>query len=162
MGIGNQLFFLWKNGYKRLEGFDLSENAITLANQINDKFNCGIKFGIADITKDIPSLNLENKVIFTSVCLEQLKHYMKPILDNLLKMKPRMVIHFEFSLEHSTKLSREYVKARDYQTNLLPLLKQMQDEDLIKIVKCEPLGVSSPVINLTFISWKPNNDEYDK
>lgn len=151
-GIGNKLFFLWKNGYRNLQGYDLSSNAINLANQINEKYNCGIKFDTIDITKSIPNLN--GGVAYTFTCLEQLHHYMPLVINNILNAKPKKVIHFEFTLEFSTKLSRSYVKSRDYQMNLLPLLR---NDDRLTITKCEALGVGNPVNPLTYIEWHPNN-----
>lgn len=151
-GIGNKLFFLWKNGYRNLRGYDISDNAINLANKINDKYKCEIKFGVTDITKTIPDLH-EN-VVYTFTCLEQLPHYMPTVINNILSAKPKKVIHFEFTLNFSTKLSRSYIKSRDYQTNLLPLL---QKDNRVKITKCEALGVANPVNPLTYIEWQPNN-----
>jgi trans-aconitate methyltransferase len=150
-GIGNKLFFLWKNGYANLTGYDLSQNAIKLAKSVNEKYGCGIKFDTLDIIKEIPSL--EGQIIYTFTCLEQLPHYMETVINNLVSAKPKKVIHFEFALEYSTKLSRSYIKARDYQTNLLPLLKK---DPRVSIIKCEPLNIGNPVNPLTCIEWKPS------
>lgn len=55
-GIGNKLFFLWKNGFTNLSGVDISENAINLARDMNRIRKCGISFHVADLTKQLPDL----------------------------------------------------------------------------------------------------------
>lgn len=151
-GIGNKLFFLWKHGYRNLRGYDISSNAINLANKINEKYKCGIQFGIADITKIVPSLN--DGVVYTFTCLEQLPHYMSSVINNIITAKPKKVIHFEFTLDFSTRLARSYIKSRDYQTNLLPLLRK---DKRVTITKCEALGIANPINPLTYIEWYPNS-----
>jgi len=151
-GVGNKLFFLWKNGYKNLEGYDISENAIKIARKVNEKYGCNISFGVLDITQQIPLF--ENKVICTFGCLEQLKHYMDSVLTKIYNAKPKAVIHFEFVKKHSTLISRMYVKSRDYQDNLFNILKKWEKENKIIIKNVEPLRIGSPNIPLTFVEWQ--------
>jgi len=154
-GIGNILFFLWKSGYRNLEGFDLSNTGICIAKDIAKKFNCDIEFSTLNIVEDIRKNQFNDKTIFTYVCLEQLSNYMDQVLENIINSRPQKVINFEFSINNSTKLARDYHKTRDYQTNLYPKLLDLQKNNLIKIISTQPVGYGRPLVPLTCICWKP-------
>ena len=155
-GLGRHLFQLYKKNLRKLEGYDISKNAIFLAQKHSDKKNYGIKFDILDITETIKNDILKNKIIFTHGCLEQLKHFMPNVLTNILNNKPKLVINFEVDYESSSSLVKKYFNARDYQNNLVTELNKLQNENkiIIRSVKQLPLSLS-PVNRLSTIIWQP-------
>jgi len=131
-GVGTQLFSLRANGINnKMEGYDISQNAIKACQQINHHFNCDIKFGVLDLTEDFNSIvSLKNKTVYSSHCLEQLKHYTDKIIYNLIKAKPKQVLHFEpikelYGSSFRDIVSRMYIYTVDFQSNLLVTLKKI-------------------------------------
>ncbi len=161
-GFGKNLFLLRLDGFKNsLEGYDLSKNAISIANKINLKFNTNIKFDCFNMIQDIPKINLENKTIFTHLSLEQLKYDLESIILNLINSKASQIIHFEhvsemysFSLRHIA--SKIYYSNRDYQSNLYKILIKFEKQKLLKITDIEKFPFTfNPSHEMGFIRWVP-------
>jgi len=162
-GFGKYLFLLRLNNISsRLEGYDISFNGIELAKKINSQFDAGISFKQFDITKDLNKIDLSNKIIFTHLALEQLKPELKNIIDNLIKCKPKEVIHFEHSPNLYTSgirhlVSKIYYDKKDYQTQLLPILSEYHDEGKINLLSAEkfPYGLN-PLHEMGVLRWRIN------
>ena len=157
-GPGNNLFLLYKRKFKNLEGYDISINAISLAKKYSNEKKYDIKFDILDLTKLLPDKIIENKVVFTHTCLEQLKYDMPTVLQNIINGKPKLVINFEVDYNSASSTVRGYFDSVDYQNNLVSELKELQKENKINIESIKPLSLSlSPVNRLSSIIWKPIN-----
>jgi SAM-dependent methyltransferase len=153
-GLGANLFQLYKRKFKNLEGYDISKNAIQLAKKYSIDKGYDIKFDVLDLTKPLPDKIIENKIVFTNTCLEQLKHNMPIVLQNILKGKPKMIINFEVDYDSSDSLVKDYFDACDYQNNFVLELKNMQKQIKIESINLLPLALS-PVNRLSAIIWKP-------
>ncbi len=157
-GPGVNLFLLYKKKIKSLEGYDVSRNAILLAKKHSAEKGYNIKFNVLDLTRPLPDKLIENKIVFTNTCLEQLKHYMPTVLQNILDGKPKLVINFEVDYDSSSSIVKEYFDSVDYQNNLVSELKKLQKENKINIESIKPFSLSlSPVNRLSSIIWKPIN-----
>jgi len=157
-GLGANLFLLHKNKFKNLEGYDISKNAISLAKKYSGEKKYNIKFDTLNLTEPLPEKLIENKIVFTNTCLEQLKHYMSTVLQNILDGKPKLVINFEVDYNSSDSLVKEYFDAVDYQNNLVSELEKLEMEKKIEIISIKPFSLSlSPVNRLSSIIWKPSN-----
>lgn len=162
-GTGRNLFSLRAFGFKNnMEGYDISENAIKLCRLKNDYFDSDIKFDTLDLTTELESLGtLKNKIVFSSHCLEQLKRYTDKIILDLIKLKPKRVIHFEpvpelYAFSMRDIIARIYNYAHDYQNNLLVTLKKYEKRKMIKIMDAHRLGTSmNPLNETTLINWIP-------
>jgi len=153
-GIGNNLFLLQRNNAKNLEGYDISENAIAIADRYSKENSLGIKFGILDLIKPFPEGIIKDRVVFTNTCLEQVKRYMPAVLKNIMDGKPKLVINFEDNFNAAPKLVRRYFNLRDYQDNLVDELKKLEMRDKISLeIKDWPLQIS-PVHYISSIVWK--------
>lgn len=168
-GIGSKLFVLAKQDFTNLYGIDVSKNAINVAKQYNLKKNYNIQFNVADITQEIDQEVFTNKVILTYTCMEQLKHYMRQTLLNIINAKPKLVIHFEVDFNNSPLMVKLYFNVRDYQNNLVNELKKLESENKLEIIYNKKLLLStSPVNRLSCIVWKPKtasvvlNMDHDK
>lgn len=154
-GLGHVIFQLQKRNFKHLEGYDISENAIKSLNRYSIEKKYDIKFGVQDLNKPIPETRIENKIVFTHTCLEQVKRFMPNVLKNIIAGKPKIVINFEVDYNTSPYMVKKYFDARDYQNNLVNELQKLEKQKSIKIVSINkfPLALS-PVNRLSAIIWK--------
>jgi len=162
-GNGKHLFSLRAFGFKNnMEGYDISQNAIKSCRLKNDYFDSDIKFDTLDLTTELESLGtLKNKIVFSAHSLEQLKRYTDKIILDLIKLKPKRVIHFEpvpelYAFSMRDIISRMYNYAHDYQNNLLVTLKKYEKRKMLKIIDVHRLGTSmNPLNETTLINWVP-------
>ena len=150
-GVGNILFTLEKYGFKKLKGYDISTNAIKLANTHSVKINSNVKFGVMDLIQSMPDFT--DKVLYTHTCMEQLKHPMKQVITNIIKSNPKLVVNFEVDYDSSPYLVKKYIDSRDYQNNLVRELKENPKIEIVSILRL-PISMSS-VNRLSCIVWKP-------
>lgn len=144
-GWGLNLFSLsLANRWKRLAGFDISENALQAAREAAEHFGLdNMRFGSLDLTdpRDSGFEELRGKPVFTYHCLEQLKYSTAAIVDNLRRAGVWRVIHFEpttellriwFPMDLANLL---YIARQDYQDNLLRTLWAFERRGLIKVLE---------------------------
>lgn len=154
-GLGHLLFQLHHRNFKKLEGFDLSENAISLLKKYCQKKNYPIHFDTLDLIKPLPDGIIENKVVFTHTCLEQLKNYMPNVIQNIIHGRPKIVINFEVDYDSEPFMVKEYFKARDYQNNLVRELRKLEKQKKIEIISIKKLPLTlSPLNRVSAITWK--------
>ncbi len=153
-GLGVGLFLLADRNFKNLEGYDIANNAISFAKRRVEEKNYDIKFGVVDLTKPISVI--ENKIIYTNGCLEQLKHYMPNVLQNIVNGKPKLVINFELDYDDCPFLVRKYMDGIDCQNNLIRELRKLEKKGVIEIISINKFPLSiSPVKRASAIIWKP-------
>jgi len=150
-GLGVNLFRLSKDGFTKLQGYDLSKNAIKFATQYNKKINGDLEFDVLDLTDKLP--NFSNKIIFTHACLEQVKHSMKTVIQNIIDSKPKLVINFEVDFDNAPFMVKQYCNAFDYQNNLIQELKKNKNVEII-LIKRLSLNISHVNI-MSAIIWRP-------
>jgi len=150
-GLGVNLFRLSKDGFTKLQGYDLSKNAIEFATQYNKKINGNLEFNVLDLTDKLP--NFSNKIIFTHACLEQVKHSMKTIIQNIIDSKPKLVINFEVDFDNAPFMVKQYCNAMDFQNNLIKELKKNENVEII-LIKRLSLNISHVNI-MSAIIWRP-------
>jgi 2-polyprenyl-3-methyl-5-hydroxy-6-metoxy-1,4-benzoquinol methylase len=149
-GKGGLLFELNKNGFNSLQGFDLSKNAIKTAKDFAVKNDINIDFEVLDITKKIP--NLDDSIIITHTCLEQLKNYMPLVIKNMINANPKLVINFEVDYENCSYFQKKYMDSKDFQNNLITELINHK----IKIIKREKFNFGLKYLNQPSVTiWKP-------
>ena len=155
-GLGANLFFLKKNGFSNLEGYDLSQNAINNLKKYVKIKNYDMKFELCDLNETFPNDMLKNKIVFTSGCLEQCKNIMNNALHNIINSHPKLIINFEVDYDASDFIVRKYLDALDYQNNLVRNLKKLEKDGRIKIISINKMRYSlSPVNRSSIIIWKP-------
>jgi hypothetical protein len=137
-----------------LEGDDISKKAISLAKRYAEEKNYDIKFGYVDLTKQIDFI--ENKIIYTNDCLEQLKHYIPTVLQNIINGKPKLVINFELDYDTAPFHVRKFFDSIDCQNNLVRELKKLEKKDIIEILSINKFPINVSVVhNTNAIIWKP-------
>jgi len=155
-GVGAKLFALAKNGFTNLHGFELTETGVKIAQDYTNKKGYDIKFDQLDLTKKLPCNEIENKIIFTYYAFDQLKNYMKEILTEIIRCKPKKIINFEVNYDDEPFIVKFYVNSSGYQNNFVKYLKQFEKEKIIKILSIKKLKIQqSPVNRISCIVWKP-------
>ncbi len=157
-GLGGNLFFLRNNEFSKLEGYDISKNAIDLLLKYEKTKNYGMTFGVHDLNQEFSNNTIKNKIVFTSGCLEQCKHIMFNVIHNIIKGEPKLVINLEVNYDSSSFMSKKYLDALDYQNNLVKTLKEFEKNGLLEIIKIDKmLYALSPVNTPSIIIWKPKS-----
>lgn len=150
-GLGVNLFRLWNDEFTKLHGYELSENAVSLAKEYNEKINSNIEFDVLDLTNKLPDFS--NKIVFTHACLEQVKHSMKTVVQNMVDSNPKLVINFEVDYDNAPFMVKQYCNAMDYQNNLVQELKNNKN---VEIISKERLSLNISHVNImSAIIWKP-------
>lgn len=169
-GYGLNLFSLRTvtTPFRCIAGMDISQTALEVAKNITAHFGLNeIKFFPLDLLDD-KDANLEQvkgKVVFTYYCLEQLGNYMNKALDNLIRARPKRVIHIEPTREVLNPASLLdlnsiiYSLAMDYPSNLVYCLNSRQQAGMLNICKMEKL-IYAPTIRHypALIVWEPVDD----
>ena len=110
--------------------------------------------------KDL-KIDVSGKTVFTQKVLEQLKYDTEKVINNLIKSKPKQVIHIEPIYElYSNSIrdiaSRLYIQYSDYQDNLLMTLKSFEEKGKLKILDIRRLKfAANPLHEDSLIRWIP-------
>jgi hypothetical protein len=165
-GWGVNLFSLALAGrWRSLHGFDVSPNGVRATNE------AAAHFGVKSVRADVLDLTdshhrgfgeLAGSTAYTYLCLEQLKHSTRRVLENLLQADVKRVIHFEPAPElfgwwrPSDVVNRFYLAAHDYQNNLLTTLRALEKQRRLRITAVEQLNFSPRAVNdPALICWQP-------
>ena len=147
-GYGRNLFVLKNNGFKnKMSGYDISNNAIDVAQQINRKFDMGMDFGVFDYTQKL-KMDLKGKTVFTYASLEAVKYGLEKAIDNIIEAQPKQVIHFETIPQlldnnfHKLMVSLNRYR-KDYPTKLLNVLQQKN----VSITHLETNDICTGILN---------------
>lgn len=155
-GLGFNLFSLYNSGFTDLAGYDLSKNSINNLKKYVKQKKIDINFDICDLNNPLPENLIDGKVVFTNTCLEQCKHIMPNVLQNILKAKPKLVMNFEVDYDSSPYIVRKYFDSRDYQNNLVRNLKKLENQNKLEIISIQKMTYSgSPVNRRSVITWIP-------
>lgn len=83
------MFILKDNGIEnKMSGYDISNNAIDIAQQINKKFDMAMDFGVFDYTQKLTK-DLRSKTVFTYASLEAVKYGLEKAIDNIIEAQPK-------------------------------------------------------------------------
>ena len=151
-GNGRALFALRNYGItNKMSGYEISSNSVNFAQKLDKKFGTNIDFGVSDYTKEL-QMNLEGKTIFTYMSLEQVKYGLNDAITNIIRAKPKQIIHFEAI--HQLINDRFYRmivnlnrKRKGYQTELLDILQQKD----VKITHTKTNKINCSILNPTMM-----------
>lgn len=166
-GYGMNLFSLVsKKARSKLIGLDISENAVEAGCQISKHFGLDdrISFDQIDLL-DGGHLGFERitgKSVFTYYCLEQLKYSTKLVIDNIIKARPKRVIHIEPTTEllhlwaPKDLVNYLYITRKDYQNNLLSTILSYEQMGKLRTLEVRRLFYAPTVRHdPTLICWEP-------
>ncbi len=127
---------------KKIHGLDWAPITKEIIDQIIKNTGWNLEGHIFDMYNpyDLHELNSESG-IYTFGAMEQLGNKFYPFIEYLLSKKPKIIINVETIIEFYNKnnlvdyLALKYVKKRNYLNGYLTFLRQLENEDKIKIIK---------------------------
>jgi hypothetical protein len=150
-GTGSKLFYLEDNGFKDLEGYELTVNGTKKAKEFGEIKKSNVKIKQCDITRD--NLDIENKTVVTFLSLEQLKLGLDNLIDKIVDSKPKQILSFESIFK--SRFEKYYAEYTGYQTDYYEILKNKKQ---IKLLQVEEFLVNPNLLRpVYFIKWKINN-----
>jgi SAM-dependent methyltransferase len=113
---------------------------------------------IADTELDIPPGSL----LLTSYSICYLSTIPTECIEALAAYRPRAVIHLEPCIEHCDPktllglLRRRYIEVNDYNTNLVTLLRAMEQAGQVEVLEETPAVFGqNPLLPASVVIWKP-------
>jgi hypothetical protein len=115
------------------------------------------------LSPKLTDLNIpSNSIIFTSFATPYVRTMRKHFVNALIRLNPKVVVHFEPLYEHcngSTLLDlmrRKYIEVNGYNRNLLDLLKDQENLSKIKILREDrPAFGANPLLSCSIVVWEP-------
>lgn len=166
-GYGHNLFTLALRGrWQQLAGLDVSETGLRAGRAIAAHFGLGerVQFDALDLT-DAAHPNfacIEGQTVFTFCCIEQVPDTVEHVVENILRHRPRRVIHIEPTTELLSPwqpldlLNYAYVKSVHYQTRLFSTLTTLARRGEIRLLTTRRLPWAPTIHNDTFLAvWEP-------
>ena len=166
-GFGYNLFSLaMVDRWQSFVGLDISENGLRAGRAISAHFGLEdrVRFGPLDLTDTgHPGFaQIAGQTVFTFCCIEQVPASVGRVVDNILRHRPRRVIHIEPTTEllnlwrPMDLLNYAYVKSVDYQTRLFSTLATLRARGDIRILAQRRLSWAPTIHNDTFlVVWEP-------
>lgn len=166
-GYGHNLFSLALDPrWRGLAGLDISENGLQAARAIAGHFGVAdrIRFDLVDLTRaDHPGFaRIAGRTVFTFFCLEQVPHAVESVLRNILRARPRRVIHVEPTTERTSPwrlrdlANRVYVRSKDYQCRLFGAAERMARAGEIRVLTDGRADFAPTLHNDGFVlAWEP-------
>ena len=121
-----------------------------------------IDVGFCDISKgEYEDLNIpKNSLIFTSYSTHYTREFKKDVYQKLLNLNPFIIIHFEPIYEvfkggniHDL-MCKKYIEINDYNTNLLEVLYELENDRIIRFNIQKNIIGSNPFLPISIIECK--------
>ena len=143
-------------------GAEYTDSGIECIDILAQREQINLQVGYCDLNQ--LSLNqfkiIDNPLIFTSVAMICLKGFSKTTLDELIRIRPRIVIHFEPIYEYCNDNSlhslmcKRYIQLNDYNQNMLTTLKEYEKQGYIKIVQeSRNIFGTNPLMPFSVVKW---------
>jgi SAM-dependent methyltransferase len=152
-----------EKGLRWLAG-DLSPSAVEIVRRLAAASGHPVEAGLFDFSSiaatelDIPPGSL----LLTSYAMHYLPAIPKEYIEILAAYRPRAVIHLEPCIEHCDPdtllglLRRRYIEVNDYNTNLVTLLRAMEQAGQVEVLEETPdVFGQNPLLPASVVIWKP-------
>ncbi|TRZ51187.1 hypothetical protein D4R99_04740 [bacterium] len=143
---------------------EYTESGRSIIKTLAKKGNFDVVVGECDINSDsITEMAIpKNSVIYTSSTAYIIPFLPESFVKNILRFKPKIVIHIEPIYEHTNNgdlyslLRKRYIEINEYNRNLLTLLKKAEEMGLIQIERNDPIIFGdNPLFCYSIIAWRP-------
>ncbi len=167
-GYGSKLFSLSEiQPFNDLPLFaaEYTQSGCDLIKLIADKIDKDVKVGRCDFDKlylddiEIP----ENSIIFTSYSVHYVPSLKTKFIDFILKLKPKVVIHFEPCYEYFDELSlyglmcKRYMEINGYTLNIASAITEGCIKNEIKFQEQKNIFGTNPFLPFSIVKWFPNH-----
>lgn len=148
----------------RLIAGEYTQSGVDLIKTLAQSQGLSIEAGRCDfISPGITSLSIpQQAVIYTSYATPYIPFLPDSFVANLVRFKPKAVIHFEPCYEHYQgnqlvdMLRRRYIELNDYNRNLVDLLRSHEQKGYIQIMAEERVVFgSNALLPVSIIAWRP-------
>jgi hypothetical protein len=135
---------------KKLFGSDFVQSAVDLVNATAKKYNIELNGELFNMLKPRYDYKIPKcSGVFTFGSLEQLASDLEPMVNFLLDAEPDVIVHTEPAIElyDNSKLNDylaiKFQGNRGYSEGLLPLLKRLEEQGKIELIKVKRLYFGS-------------------
>lgn len=150
---------------KKLYGLDWSTSSINILNLLRSKLGMNINGVLFDMFNPDYNIKIEqNSLVLTIGSLEQVGNHHQKFIDFLIDKKPKLCIHIEpiYELYNENNLidnlAMRFHKKRNYLSNFLPTLRDLEKENKISILKINRMQFGSIFHDgWSMIIWSLNN-----
>ncbi len=165
-GYGSILFGLLQRGrirYDSVLGLEYTPQGEEMARCLANWHGYDATIGHGDFCMETitDQETLPGSDIFTSFSFHYL-HDSRSALDNLIRLRPKRVIHFEPILQHydeqtiSGLLQRKYLEINDYNASLRTELGNLESAGKVEIIKESPLIFGKNfLLPASMVAWRP-------
>ncbi len=164
-GWGRNLFFAVDAGICRNAiGGEYTTEGVRLGTALAERFVAPVEFQRFDYYKPDQKLfdKLKGTVVFTHNSVEQIPSMPEETISALAAAEPKAVVHFEPVFEYRQGenllhfLWRRYTEVNGYNTNLLTVLRRLQEQGELTITmeSVHELGLNAFNPG-SFVVWKP-------
>jgi SAM-dependent methyltransferase len=166
-GYGYNLYTLALDPrWRRLSGFDISETGLAVGREIARHFELASRVGFEwlDVTDAAnPAFErITGQTVFTYFCIEQIPYAVEKVVENILRFRPRRVIHVEPTTERLNlwrpldMVNYAYVKSVDYQTRLFTVVEDLASQGRVRVLSDRRSEFAPTIHNDGFIlTWEP-------
>lgn len=165
-GTGHNLFAISEivDHNKHFFGFDWSNPPREIFKNIETNFGKNFKFDNLDFFNPNYDIKiLENSAVFTFAALEQVGDKHEKFIQFLIDKQPDICIHIEPIVEllnpedELQKLSIQYIEKRNYLSNFLSHLRELEKNNIIKLIDVDRTTIGSYLIEgYSLVAWKVN------
>jgi len=135
---------------KHFYGSDFVETSVVLCSNLGKFYNLNLEGFLFNMIEPDKTIKIkENSTVFTFGAIEQLNSKFYNFIEYLIDNKPKICFHIEPTVENYDNndlfdnLQIKFHKKRGYTQGLLPHLKKLDEEGIIKIVKNKRLNFGS-------------------
>lgn len=165
-GYGSVLLELIKNGsvdYESVVGLEYTKQGVELTQHLAAWHNYDVTIGQGDFNaKAISNVEIMPcSDIITSYSFSYVRDSALA-LSNIIKLKPRRVLHFEPVFQHYKEqtilglLQRKYLEVNDYNSSLRQELARLERDGTIEIIKEEPMiWGGNCLLPASLLVWRP-------
>ena len=148
-----------------LKAFEFTESGINCCKYISKSHGLKVNVGQCDFNDfDIRNYDIpEESIFFTSWAMALVDGFPEKMMSEILKYKPKVVIHFEPIKNHwdekniLEKIWNKYLFLNDYNETLYEDLIKFETRRYIKIINEEKSKFgSNPFCPISIIEWIPN------
>jgi predicted O-methyltransferase YrrM len=146
----------------KLTAAEYTQSGAELIRELANNAGIELQVGRCDLASDpITDLTIPSgAAIFTCMAAHYIPELRDAFIQSLLRLRPKVVVHFEPCFEHCDPatligaMRRRYIEVNDYNRNLMSLLNRHAQSGAIRILQETPavIGVN-PLLPISIIVW---------
>jgi hypothetical protein len=146
----------------RIAAAEYTQSGVQLIKELANNAGISLQVGHCDLAADsLTDLTIpRDAIVFTCMSAHYIPELRDGFVQALLRLRPKVVVHFEPCYEHCDPrtligaMRRRYIEVNDYNRNLMSLLHRQVERGTIRILQEIPavIGVN-PLLPISVIVW---------